>query len=71
MRLARLARFLRRVFMSMQSASVWRAARMNLPIPLPDCPSHSLSEPQYAALVFDRVCQVNADTTAITDIRRH
>lgn len=46
----------RSTFASQNSRHIWMAARKNI-ANLPDCPT-DLSEPQYAALVFGRHCQV-------------
>jgi hypothetical protein len=42
--------------MSRTSRTIWKNARSNVE-GLPDCPG-DLSEPQYASLLFEHVCQV-------------
>ena len=44
--------------MSKEKAYLWKAARKNVP-GLPDCPS-TLSEPRYAAFLFDQYCFVSS-----------
>lgn len=46
----------RLTFASQRSRHIWMAARKRV-VNLPDCP-FDLNEPQYAALVFGRHCQV-------------
>lgn len=46
--------------MSRISRTIWKNARSNVE-GLPDCPG-DLSEPQYASLLFEHVCQVRALT---------
>ena len=59
LRLSRTSRAIRSILMSKKSASVWRQALKNHPIPLPDHKQClSLNEPQFVALVFDQYCQV-------------
>ncbi|TFK68225.1 hypothetical protein BDN72DRAFT_960384 [Pluteus cervinus] len=54
LRLARSTKEFRRVLMSRNSISVWRAARSNLP-GMPECPP-DMTEPEYANLAFDPRC---------------
>ncbi|KAL0575696.1 hypothetical protein V5O48_006284 [Marasmius crinis-equi] len=54
--LARTSKNLREMLMNRSSSPIWRAARQNIP-GLPPLPAE-LSEPQYAALAFDSICQV-------------
>ncbi|TFK25813.1 hypothetical protein FA15DRAFT_668141 [Coprinopsis marcescibilis] len=53
--LARTNKELRRILMRRSSLSVWMKARSSMRY-LPDCP-FDLSEPQYASLMFEHVCQ--------------
>ncbi|KAI0725253.1 hypothetical protein C8Q72DRAFT_785851, partial [Fomitopsis betulina] len=52
--LARTTKPFRKLLISRSSATLWRAARANVP-GLPDCPPH-LSEPAYADLCFSSLC---------------
>ncbi|CAE6444546.1 unnamed protein product [Rhizoctonia solani] len=52
--LSRVNKFFRELFMSRQAASIWTSARYNVP-GLPPCPP-GLCEPQYAALLFTKMC---------------
>ncbi|KAI0744141.1 hypothetical protein C8Q80DRAFT_1122411 [Daedaleopsis nitida] len=52
--LARTSKAFRAFLMSRHCASLWKAARQQMPS-LPECPSH-LSEPVYANLVFFTHC---------------
>ncbi|CAE6460320.1 unnamed protein product [Rhizoctonia solani] len=52
--LSRVNKFFRELFMSRQAASIWISARYNVP-GLPPCPP-GLCEPQYAALLFTKMC---------------
>ncbi|KAI0684347.1 hypothetical protein C8Q76DRAFT_314579 [Earliella scabrosa] len=52
--LARTSKELRALLMSKGNSRLWKAARRNKP-GLPDCPPH-LSEPRYAASLFDHHC---------------
>ncbi|KAF8747434.1 A Receptor for Ubiquitination Targets, partial [Rhizoctonia solani] len=52
--LSRVNKFFRELFMSRQAASIWVSARLNVP-DLPPCPPE-LCEPQYAALLFTKIC---------------
>lgn len=59
--LARACKEFRQFFMNKRkSQTLWRAARGNVE-GLPECPER-LSEPAYAALVFDPYCHVRIDT---------
>ncbi|KAL0575690.1 hypothetical protein V5O48_006278 [Marasmius crinis-equi] len=51
--LSRTSRDLRRIIMARSSRSVWRAACVNSGCPTP---SEHMSEPEFAALLFDPVC---------------
>ncbi|TDL24368.1 hypothetical protein BD410DRAFT_118974 [Rickenella mellea] len=53
--LSRTSKSLRCLLMSKRSRQIWRAAQHNLG--LPDCPP-DICEPQYAKLVFERLCHV-------------
>lgn len=55
--LARASKYLRSLLMSKDNASLWKAARKNVP-GLPDCPA-ILAEPRYAAVLFDQYCFVS------------
>ena len=55
--LARTSTTLRRILISRDSRAAWLQAFRSVP-GLPDCPE-DLSEPQYAALVFDCHCFVS------------
>ncbi|PIL30566.1 hypothetical protein GSI_07266 [Ganoderma sinense ZZ0214-1] len=44
------------MLMSRTSRHIWIASRRKVVPPAPECPS-SLSEPQYASLLFERTCQ--------------
>ncbi|CAE6376828.1 unnamed protein product [Rhizoctonia solani] len=52
--LSRVNKFFRELFMSRQATSIWISARLNVP-GLPPCPPE-LCEPQYAALIFTKMC---------------
>ncbi|KAH7338154.1 hypothetical protein B0J17DRAFT_412960 [Rhizoctonia solani] len=52
--LSRVNKFFRELFMSRQAASIWVSARQSVP-DLPPCPPE-LCEPQYAALLFTKMC---------------
>ncbi|KAI0681965.1 hypothetical protein BC835DRAFT_1531354 [Cytidiella melzeri] len=52
--LTRTSKGLREFFMSRNTLSLWKAARLNLPT-LPPCPA-DLTEPAYANLMFDPHC---------------
>ncbi|CAE6451891.1 unnamed protein product [Rhizoctonia solani] len=52
--LARVNKFFRRVLMDPSSAEIWRATLANAD--LPPCPDDDMSEPEYAALMFDKQC---------------
>ncbi|KAG8731034.1 hypothetical protein FRC11_005295 [Ceratobasidium sp. 423] len=52
--LSRVNKFFRELFMSRQAASIWTSARQSVP-GLPPCPPE-LCEPQYAALLFTKMC---------------
>ncbi|KDN43612.1 hypothetical protein RSAG8_05989, partial [Rhizoctonia solani AG-8 WAC10335] len=52
--LSRVNKFFRELFMSRQAASIWTSARHNVP-GIPPCPPE-LCEPQYAALLFTKMC---------------
>ena len=54
--LTRASKALRAKLMSKDNSRLWKAARKNVP-GLPACPS-VLSEPRYAAFVFDQYCCV-------------
>ncbi|KAF8131584.1 hypothetical protein EV363DRAFT_1431558 [Boletus edulis] len=54
LRLARTTKQFRQLLMHHSSASIWVAARKNVP-DLPDCPPY-MSEPKFANLVFDTHC---------------
>ncbi|KAF8810070.1 hypothetical protein BYT27DRAFT_7186928 [Phlegmacium glaucopus] len=60
LRLARTTKELRHALMSRTSRTIWKNARSNLE-GLPDCPG-DLSEPQYASLLFEHICQ-NCDAS--------
>src|SRR5882762_4357344 len=53
--LSRVSKHFRLTFASKHSRHIWVAARQN--ISMPECPS-DLTEPQYAALIFEPTCQV-------------
>jgi hypothetical protein len=55
LQLARISKTLNDLLMSKNSKHIWRAARSNTD--LPECPDN-LSEPMYAALVYENICQV-------------
>ncbi|KAK7677274.1 hypothetical protein QCA50_019775 [Cerrena zonata] len=55
LRLSRVSKYFREMFMSKSSKALWIRARRQFN-GMPDCPD-SISEPQYAALVFENVCQ--------------
>ena len=55
--IARVSKDLRNLLMSKDNNRLWKAARRNVP-GLPDCPS-VLSEPRYAAYIFDQYCFVS------------
>ncbi|TFK88222.1 hypothetical protein K466DRAFT_521175 [Polyporus arcularius HHB13444] len=57
LQLSRASRNLRSTLLSRSSRHVWTAAFENVEPPLPDCPP-SLSEPEYAYIVFERFCQL-------------
>ena len=57
--LARSSTILRTIVLSRHNVSVWKAALRNVDN-LPACPI-DMSEPQYAALVFDRHCFVSGE----------
>jgi hypothetical protein len=60
--LSRATKRLREMFMSKESRLVWRAAFENADVPeQPDC----LSEPLYAALLFDYHCMVRLLTAVM------
>ncbi|CAE6487848.1 unnamed protein product [Rhizoctonia solani] len=52
--LSRVNKFFRELFMSRQATSIWVSARQSVP-GLPPCPPE-LCEPQYAALLFTKMC---------------
>ena len=56
--LARTCITLRRTIMDRNSAFIWRRARLSIK-DLPKLPSY-LSEPAYAAFVFERRCSVSS-----------
>ena len=62
--LARTSLNIRVLLMSKTSARVWIAARRMLN--MPECPP-DLSEPQYASLVFERICFVSCHAPRLVD----
>ncbi|KAI0350232.1 hypothetical protein OH77DRAFT_1431233 [Trametes cingulata] len=54
--LSRTSKDLRNLLCSRNSRHIWVAARRNIVPPMPDCPD-DVSEPQFARLVFERICQ--------------
>ncbi|RPD67471.1 hypothetical protein L226DRAFT_136938 [Lentinus tigrinus ALCF2SS1-7] len=52
--LSRTSKFFRSILLSRKNECLWKEARMNVP-GLPDCPP-TLSEPRYAAFLFDQYC---------------
>ena len=64
--LARTSKELRALLMSKGNSRLWKAARRNKP-GLPDCPPH-LSEPRYAASLFDHHCFVSGPVSYSVNI---
>ncbi|KAH9895856.1 hypothetical protein C8Q73DRAFT_689792 [Cubamyces lactineus] len=60
LQLARTSKTLRSVFLSRTSRSVWLAS-LNRITGLPPCPT-DMTEPAYAALLFDRICMLCSAT---------
>ncbi|CAL1712107.1 unnamed protein product [Somion occarium] len=56
LKLSRVSKHLREMFMSKHSEALWVAARRNVSGGLPDPPS-TINEAQYAALLFEQNCQ--------------
>ncbi|KAI1783155.1 hypothetical protein LXA43DRAFT_1047721 [Ganoderma leucocontextum] len=56
LRMARASMAFRKMLMSRTSRHIWIASRRNAVPPLPECPNN-LSEPRYAAVLFERTCQ--------------
>ncbi|KAH7326839.1 hypothetical protein B0J17DRAFT_772208 [Rhizoctonia solani] len=52
--LTRVDKFFHRMFMDRSSAEIWRATLTNAG--LPPCPDDTMSEPEYAALMFEKQC---------------
>jgi hypothetical protein len=58
LQLSRVSADFRAIFTSRSALYMWTAARRNVPL-LPDCPD-DLSEMEYARLMFETDCEVNA-----------
>ena len=56
--LSRTTRTIRSILMSKRSKPIWCQARKNYPVEFPECPTDLMNEPQFAAVVFDKYCQV-------------
>ncbi|KAF9486481.1 hypothetical protein BDN70DRAFT_988035, partial [Pholiota conissans] len=53
--ISRTSKDFRAILLNRSSTSVWKSARANIDLPLPDCPN-DLSKPQYAELLFEKCC---------------
>ncbi|KAF8607776.1 hypothetical protein BDV93DRAFT_603553 [Ceratobasidium sp. AG-I] len=58
--LARSTKYFRKLIMQPSAKHIWHAAGRNVP-GLPECPPH-LSEPAYAALIFQKTCSICGTT---------